>query len=164
MSYLDYREYVYYYKTVVVVMVASLFDIELSYNLGKILKLIVEFMGIKYFAFKNDWSSTKGLQRQLFFFIILQILLLLLNYVIPGGGYWNLLKKRLGSPVEGKVKYILSYLGYKNSITRYLTNKTTGKLDIGSITENILLLGYDFLKISIFSFPVYRNIIFTPNV
>jgi hypothetical protein len=162
-SWFDYKEYVYYYKTVLVVMVASLFDIELRYNLGSIMKLIIEFMGVKFFVFNNGRHS-KNLQKEVFFFIILQLLLMVLNLIIPASGYWNLIKKRLNSPIENKLKDILNNVEKDNMIKMYLINKKTGKIDIVTIVDKLLLFIYDFLKISIISFPVYRYIIFAPVV
>lgn len=162
-SWFDYKEYVYYYKTVLVVMVASLFDIELKYNFGTIMKLIVEFMGIKFFVFNNGWNS-KNLQKEVFFFIILQLLLIVLNLIIPASGYWNLIKKRLDSPVENKLKGVLNNFEKDSSVNTYLINKKTGKIDIDIIVKKLLILIYDFLKISVISFPACRYIIFTPLV
>ena len=59
-SWLDYKEYLYYYYTVIVIMIASLFDIALKNNIGILLKIIVEFVGIKYFVFNNNWNNTKN--------------------------------------------------------------------------------------------------------
>ena len=162
-SWLDYKEYIYYYKTVIVVMVASFFDIELKYNLGTMLKLVIEFIGVKFFVFNNGWHS-KNLQKEVFFFIILQLFLTILNLLIPNSGYWNLIKKRLNSPVENKLKSILNNVEKDNIVKTYLINKKTGKIDISVIVNNLLIFIYDFLKISVISFPVYRYIIFTPLV
>ena len=162
-SWFDYKEYVYYYKTVLVVMVASLFDIEFKYNLTTVLKLVIEFIGVKFFVFNNEWHS-KNLQKEVFFLIILQLLLIVLNSLIPNSGYWNLIKKRLGSPVENKLRGILNNVEKDNIVKTYLINKKTGKIDISMIVNHLLIFIYDFLKTSVISFPVYRYIIFSPLV
>jgi hypothetical protein len=70
----------------------------------------------------------------------------------------------LDSPVENKLRSILNNVEKDNIVKTYLINKKTGKIDISVIANHLLIFIYDFLKISVISFPVYRYIIFTPNV
>ena len=159
-SWLDYKEYSYYYYTVIVIMIASLFDIALKNNIGILLKIIVEFVGIKYFVFNNNWNSTKNLPREVFLFLLLQIALMILNLIIPNWGYWNLIKKKTNSPVENKVHDVLGII-FKGNIEKYLVDKKTGEIDIPAMMKHILIFLYDFLKISVLSYPVSRYLIFT---
>jgi len=63
-SWLDYREYLYYYKIILVVLLGTIIERKIDYDiLGYLIRSIIEFIGIKYWVFKNDWNNKKGLKK-----------------------------------------------------------------------------------------------------
>jgi len=144
-AWLDYKEYVYYYNTVLVVVVASLFDV------NPIIKLLIEFAGVKYFVFNNKWNVVKNLGRELFLFVMLALVLIILNMFLPKWGHWNIINERLD--IKKKVKNILT--ANDTRVKKYFAGP-------GLLAENIFKIGYKFLTLSVVSYPVYRYVIFTP--
>ena len=58
-SWLDYKEYLYYYKSVLVILVSVILESNIKNMIGTIIGGLFQFMGIKYWVFKNEWKDKK---------------------------------------------------------------------------------------------------------
>ena len=161
-SWLDYREYLYYYKIILVVIIGFIFEENVNkllllkenrINLGYLVRIIVEFIGIKYWVFKNNWNENKNLKREIFLFLVLKSYLYLLN---PLFEKLNKLYKNIS--IKGNTKNLInkSIKKLKNYVKYDLKMKDT-------IAGELLKLLYIFLTTSVIAYPFYRYIIFTPN-
>tara|TARA_A100001234_G_scaffold58915_1_gene50670 strand:- start:70 stop:579 length:510 start_codon:yes stop_codon:yes gene_type:complete len=161
-SWLDYREYLYYYKIILVVIIGFIFEENVNkllllkenrINLGYLVRIIVEFIGIKYWVFKNNWNENKNLKREIFLFLVLKSYLYLLN---PLFEKLNKLYKNIS--IKGNTKNLInkSIKKLKNYVKYDLKMKDT-------IAGELLKLLYIFLTTSVIAYPFYRYVIFTPN-
>ena len=161
-SWLDYREYLYYYKIILVVIIGFIFEENVNkllllkenrINLGYLVRISVEFIGIKYWVFKNNWNENKNLKREIFLFLVLKSYLYLLN------------------PLFEKLNKLYKNISIKGN-TKNLINKSIKKLKIyvkydlkmkDTIAGELLKLLYIFLTTTVIAYPFYRYIIFSPN-
>ena len=161
-SWLDYREYLYYYKIILVVIIGFIFEENVNkllllkenrINLGYLVRIIVEFIGIKYWVFKNNWNENKNLKREIFLFLILKSYLYLMK---PLFEKLNKLYKNIS--IKGNTKNLInkSIKKLKNYVKYDLKMKDT-------IAGELLKLLYIFLTTSVIAYPFYRYVIFTPN-
>ena len=83
------KEFVYYYKAVIVSVLASLTDMfimfelskanwreELALGLSSFAGIIIQFFGQKYWTFKSETKSYKALIRQVLLFFGIELVLL----------------------------------------------------------------------------------------
>tara|TARA_B100000035_G_scaffold1810_2_gene1555 strand:+ start:1508 stop:2017 length:510 start_codon:yes stop_codon:yes gene_type:complete len=161
-SWLDYREYLYYYKIILVVIIGFIFEENVNkllllkenrINLGYLVRISVEFIGIKYWVFKNNWNENKNLKREIFLFLVLKSYLYLLN---PLFEKLNKLYKNIS--IKGNTKNLInkSIKKLKNYVKYDLKMKDT-------IAGELLKLLYIFLTTTVIAYPFYRYIIFSPN-
>ena len=161
-SWLDYREYLYYYKIILVVIIGFIFEENINkllsskenvINLGYLSRISLEFIGIKYWVFKNNWNEHKNLKREIFLFLILK-------------SYLYLMK-----PLFEKLNKMYKKISIKGN-TKNLIEKSIKKLKIfvkyelkmkDTIVGELLRLIYVFLTTSVIAYPFYRYIIFSPN-
>ena len=161
-SWLDYREYLYYYKIILVVIIGFIFEENVNkllllkenrINLGYLVRISVEFIGIKYWVFKNNWNENKNLKREIFLFLVLKSYLYLLN------------------PLFEKLNKLYKNISIKGN-TKNLINKSIKKLKIyvkydlkmkDTIAGELLKLLYIFLTTTVIAYPFYRYVIFSPN-
>ena len=155
-SWLDYREYLYYYKIILVVIVGFIFEENINKllllkenGIGYLSRISLEFIGIKYWAFKNNWTENKKIKREIFLFLVLK-------------SYLYLMK-----PLFEKLNNL-----YKNISIKVNTKSLIEKLKIyvkhdlkmkDTIVGELLKLIYVFLTTSLIAYPFYRYIIFNPN-
>ena len=161
-SWLDYREYLYYYKIILVVIIGFIFEENVNkllllkenrINLGYLVRIIVEFIGIKYWVFKNNWNENKNLKREIFLFLILKSYLYLMK---PLFEKLNKLYKNIS--IKGNTKNLI------NKSTKKLKNYVKYDLKMkDTIVGELLKLLYIFLTTSVIAYPFYRYVIFTPN-
>tara|TARA_Y100000389_G_scaffold54333_1_gene50188 strand:+ start:943 stop:1452 length:510 start_codon:yes stop_codon:yes gene_type:complete len=159
---LDYREYLYYYKIILVVIVGFIFEENINkllllkengINFGYLLRISFEFIGIKYWVFKNNWSENKNIKKEIFLFLVLKSYLYLMK---PLFKELNKLYKKIS--IKGNTKNLI-----ENSIKR-LKNYVKYELKMkDTIVGELLKLIYIFLTTSVIAYPFYRYIIFTPN-
>lgn len=159
---LDYREYLYYYKIILVVIIGFIFEENVNkllllkenvINLGYLLRISLEFIGIKYWVFKNNWNEHKNLKREIFLFLILKSYLYLMK---PLFKELNKLYKKISikgntkNLIEKSIKKLKTFVKYK------LKMKDT-------IVGELLKLIYVFMTTSVIAYPFYRYMIFSPN-
>ena len=161
-SWLDYREYLYYYKIILVVIIGFIFEENVNkllllkenvINLGYLLRISLEFIGIKYWVFKNNWNEHKNLKREIFLFLILKSYLYLMK---PLFKELNKLYKKIS--IKGNTKNLIekSIKKLKIFVKYELKMKDT-------IVGELLRLIYVFLTTSVIAYPFYRYMIFSPN-
>ena len=161
-SWLDYREYLYYYKIILVVIVGFIFEENINkllllkengINFGYLSRISLEFVGIKYWVFKNNWNENKNIKKEIFLFLVLKSYLYLMK---PLFKELNKLYKKIS--IKGNTKNLI-----ENSIKR-LKNYVKYELKMkDTIVGELLKLIYIFLTTSVIAYPFYRYIIFTPN-
>ena len=161
-SWLDYREYLYYYKIILVVIIGFIFEKNINkllslkenvINLGYLSRISLEFIGIKYWVFKNNWNEHKNLKREIFLFLILKSYLYLMK---PLFEKLNKMYKKMS--IKGNTKSLIekSIKKLKTFVKHELKMKDT-------IVGELLRLIYVFLTTSVIAYPFYRYIIFSPN-
>ena len=158
-SWLDYREYFYYYKIILVVIVGFIFEENINkllllkengINLGYLSRISLEFVGIKYWVFK---TKNKDIKREIFLFLVLKSYLYLMK---PLFEKLNEMYKKISikgntkSLIEKSIKKLKIYVKYE------LKMKDT-------IIGELLKIIYIFLTTSVIAYPFYRYIIFSPN-
>lgn len=159
-GWLDYREYLYYYKIILLIFIVLIIEKSINnalnnnkLNIGYLIRLVLEFMGIKYWVFKNKWSERKYLKKEIILFLLLKLLLYVMKPL------FNMLKdvyKKLSLTSKTK-KLITNIVGKIKKYTKYEMNMENTM--IGKILEII----YIFLTTSVVAYPIYRYVIFSPN-
>ena len=161
-SWLDYREYLYYYKIILVVIIGFIFEENINkllsskenvINLGYLSRISLEFIGIKYWVFKNNWNEHKNLKREIFLYLILKSYLYLMK---PLFEKLNKMYKKMS--IKGNTKSLIEKLikKLKTFVKHELKMKDT-------IVGELLKLIYVFMTTSVIAYPFYRYIIFSPN-
>ena len=157
------KEFVYYYKAVIVSVLASLTDMfimfelskanwkeELALGLSSFAGIIIQFFGQKYWTFKSETKSYKALIRQVLLFFGIELVLL---------GLVILIFKEIYPSVEYKIEKL--DIRYKDGfITKYLVEEKDKKLmlnDRGKIVvKNVIV----FCVFNLLSYPLWRYVIF----
>ena len=157
------REFVYYYKAVIVSIIASLTDMfimfelsklkwkeELALGLSSFAGIIIQFFGQKFWTFKNQTKSYKELIRQVLLFFGIELLLLGLVILIFKGIYPS---------VEAKIEEL--DIKYKDGfITKYLVEEKDKKLVLNErgkiVVKNVIV----FCVFNLLSYPLWRYVIF----
>ena len=157
------REFVYYYKAVIVSVVASLTDMfimfelsklkwkeELALGLSSFAGIIIQFFGQKYWTFKSQTKSYDALIRQVLLFFGVEFALLAMVIIIFKGVY----KK-----VEAQVETL--DLKYKDGfITRYLVDEKDKKLILNERGKIVVKNAIVFCVFNLISYPIWRYVIF----
>ena len=157
------REFVYYYKAVIVSIFASLTDMfimfelskanwqeELALGLSSFAGIIIQFFGQKYWTFKSQTKSYDELIRQVLLFFSVEFALLALVIFIFKGVY-----HRIESQVENLD------LKYKDGfITKYLVDEKDKKLVLNEKGKIVVKNAIVFLVFNLISYPIWRYVIF----
>ena len=157
------REFVYYYKAVIVSIFASLTDMfimfelskanwqeELALGLSSFAGIIIQFFGQKYWTFKSQTKSYDELIRQVLLFFSVEFALLALVIFIFKGVY-----HRIESQVENLD------LKYKDGfITKYLVDEKDKKLVLNEKGKIIVKNAIVFCVFNLISYPIWRYVIF----
>lgn len=157
-SWLDYREYLYYYKIILVVIVGFIFEENINKllllkenGIGYLSRISLEFVGIKYWVFKNNWTENKNIKKEIFLFFVLKSYLMKPLFEKLNEIYKKIpIKGNAKSLIEKSIKKLKIYVKYE------LKMKDT-------IAGELLKLIYVFLTTSVIAYPFYRYIIFSPN-
>ena len=157
------REFVYYYKAVIVSVIASLTDMfimfelsklkwkeELALGLSSFAGIIIQFFGQKYWTFKSQTKSYDALIRQVLLFFGVELFLLGMVIFIFKGVYHK---------VEAQVETL--DLKYKDGfITKYLVDEKDEKLILNErgkiVVKNVIV----FCVFNLISYPIWRYVIF----
>tara|TARA_B000000477_G_C6007646_1_gene191871 strand:- start:124 stop:609 length:486 start_codon:yes stop_codon:yes gene_type:complete len=157
------KEFVYYYKAIIVSVIASLTDMfimfelsktnwkeELALGLSSFAGIIIQFFGQKFWTFKNQTKSYKALIRQVLLFFGIELVLLGLVILIFKGIYPS---------VEAKIEEL--DIKYKDGfITKYLVEEKDKKLMLNErgkiVVKNVIV----FCVFNLLSYPLWRYVIF----
>ena len=157
------REFVFYYKAVIVSIFASLTDMfimfelskanwqeELALGLSSFAGIIIQFFGQKYWTFKSQTKSYDELIRQVLLFFSVEFALLALVIFIFKGVY-----HRIESQVENLD------LKYKDGfITKYLVDEKDKKLVLNEKGKIVVKNAIVFCVFNLISYPIWRYVIF----
>ncbi len=157
------KEFVYYYKVIIVSAIASLTDMfimfelskanwkeELALGLSSFAGIIIQFFGQKYWTFKSQTKNYEGLARQVLLFFGVEITLLLLVIVIF---------KNVYNKVEEQIEKL--DLKYKDGfITKYLVYEKDKKLVLNEKGKIVVKNAIVFLVFNLISYPIWRYVIF----
>ena len=157
------KEFVYYYKAVIVSVLASLTDMfimfelskanwreELALGLSSFAGIIIQFFGQKFWTFKNQTKSYKALIWQVLLFFGIELVLLGVVILIFKGVY---------SSVESQIEKL--DIKYKDGfITKYLVEEKDKKLILNErgkiVVKNVIV----FFVFNLLSYPLWRYVIF----
>lgn len=157
------KEFVYYYKAIIVSVIASLTDMfimfelskanwkeELALGLSSFAGIIIQFFGQKYWTFKSQTKNYEALARQVLLFFGVEITLLLLVIVIF---------KNVYNKVEEQIEKL--DLKYKDGfITKYLVYEKDKKLVLNEKGKIVVKNAIVFLVFNLISYPIWRYVIF----
>ena len=157
------REFVFYYKAVIVSIFASLTDMfimfelskanwqeELALGLSSFAGIIIQFFGQKYWTFKSQTKSYDELIRQVLLFFSVEFALLALVIFIFKGVYHR---------VESQVENL--DLKYKDGfITKYLVDEKDKKLVLNEKGKIVVKNAIVFCVFNLISYPIWRYVIF----
>lgn len=157
------KEFIYYYKAVIVSIIASLTDMfimfelsklkwkeELALGLSSFAGIIIQFFGQKYWTFKSQTKSYEALVRQVLLFFGVELSLLLLVIVIF---------KNVYDKVEKQIEKL--DLKYKDGfITKYLVYEKDKKLVLNERGKIVIKNAIVFLVFNLISYPIWRYVIF----
>ena len=157
------REFVYYYKAVIVSIIASLTDMfimfelsrlkwkeELSLGLSSFAGIIIQFFGQKYWTFKSQTKSYDALVRQVLLFFGVELFLLGMVIIIFKGVYDKL---------EAQIETL--DLKYKDGfITKYLVDEKDKKLILNERGKIVVKNAIVFCVFNLISYPIWRYVIF----
>lgn len=157
------KEFVYYYKAVIVSVIASLTDMfimfelskanwkeELALGLSSFAGIIIQFFGQKYWTFKSQTKNYEALIRQVLLFFGVELSLLLLVIVIF---------KNVYNKVEKQIEKL--DLKYKDGfITKYLVYEQDKKLVLNERGKIVVKNAIVFLVFNLISYPIWRYVIF----
>ena len=157
------KEFIYYYKAVIVSIIASLTDMfimfelskanwkeELALGLSSFAGIIIQFFGQKYWTFKSETKSYKALIRQVLLFFGIELVLL---------GLVILIFKEIYPSVEYNIEKL--DITYKDGfITKYLVEEKDKKLRLNNqgkiVVKNVIV----FCVFNLLSYPLWRYVIF----
>ena len=157
------KEFVYYYKAIIVSVIASLTDMfimfelskanwkeELALGLSSFAGIIIQFFGQKYWTFKSQTKNYEALIRQVLLFFGVELSLLLLVIVIF---------KNVYNKVEKQIEKL--DLKYKDGfITKYLVYEKDKKLVLNERGKIVVKNAIVFLVFNLISYPIWRYVIF----
>ena len=157
------KEFVYYYKAVIVSVIASLSDMfimfelskanwkeELALGLSSFAGIIIQFFGQKYWTFKSQTKNYEALIKQVLLFFGVELSLLLLVIVIFKNVYYKVEKLIAKLDLKYKDGFITKYLVYEQDKKLVLNER--GKI----VVKNAIV----FLVFNLISYPIWRYVIF----
>jgi len=157
------EELIYYYKAVIVSILASLTDMfimfelskanwrdELALGLSSFAGIIIQFFGQKLWTFKNQTKSYKSLIWQVLLFFGIELVLLGLVILIFKGVYPS---------IESKIEKL--DIKYKDGfITKYLVEEKAKKLMLNDRGKIVVKNAIVFCVFNLLSYPLWRYVIF----
>tara|TARA_B100000963_G_scaffold330287_1_gene320272 strand:+ start:2905 stop:3390 length:486 start_codon:yes stop_codon:yes gene_type:complete len=157
------QEFIYYYKAIIVSVIASLTDMfimfelskanwkeELALGLSSFAGIIIQFFGQKYWTFKSQTKNYKALVRQVLLFFGVELTLLGLVIIIF---------KNVYDKVEEQIEKL--DLKYKDGfITKYLVYEKDKKLVLNEKGKIVVKNAIVFLVFNLISYPIWRYVIF----
>jgi putative flippase GtrA len=157
------QEFIYYYKAIIVSVIASLSDMfimfelskanwkeELALGLSSFAGIIIQFFGQKYWTFKSQTKNYKALVRQVLLFFGVELTLLGLVIIIF---------KNVYDKVEEQIEKL--DLKYKDGfITKYLVYEKDKKLVLNEKGKIVVKNAIVFLVFNLISYPIWRYVIF----
>ena len=157
------QEFIYYYKAIIVSVIASLSDMfimfelskanwkeELALGLSSFAGIIIQFFGQKYWTFKSQTKNYKALVRQVLLFFGVELTLLGLVIIIF---------KNVYNKVEEQIEKL--DLKYKDGfITKYLVYEKDKKLVLNEKGKIVVKNAIVFLVFNLISYPIWRYVIF----
>ena len=157
------EELIYYYKAVIVSILASLTDMfimfelskanwrdELALGLSSFAGIIIQFFGQKLWTFKNQTKSYKSLIWQVLLFFGIELVLLGLVILIFKGVYPS---------IEYKIEKL--DIKYKDGfITKYLVEEKAKKLMLNDRGKIVVKNAIVFCVFNLLSYPLWRYVIF----
>lgn len=160
---MNFKEFVYYYKAVIVSIIASLTDMfimfelskakwkeELALGLSSFAGIIIQFFGQKYWTFKSQTKSYDALIRQVLLFFGIEFTILALVIVV----FKNIYEK-----LEKRVESL--DLKYKDGfITKYFLDEKDKKLILNERGKIVLKNAIVFCVFNLISYPIWRYVIF----
>lgn len=160
---MNFKEFVYYYKAVIVSIIASLTDMFIMFELSKakwkeelalgfssFAGIIIQFFGQKYWTFKSQTKSYDALIRQVLLFFGIEFTILALVIVV----FKNIYEK-----LEKRVESL--DLKYKDGfITKYFLDEKDKKLILNERGKIVLKNAIVFCVFNLISYPIWRYVIF----
>ena len=157
------QEFIYYYKAIIVSVIASLTDMfimfelskanwkeELALGLSSFAGIIIQFFGQKYWTFKSQTKNYKALVRQVLLFFGVELTLLGLVIIIFKNVYYKVEEQIEKLDLKYKDGFITKYLVYEKDKKLVLNEK--GKI----VVKNAIV----FLVFNLISYPIWRYVIF----
>ena len=130
------QEFIYYYKAIIVSVIASLTDMfimfelskanwkeELALGLSSFAGIIIQFFGQKYWTFKSQTKNYKALVRQVLLFFGVELTLLCLVIIIFKNVYDKVEKQIEKLDLKYKDGFITKYLVYEKDKKLVLNEK-----------------------------------------
>jgi putative flippase GtrA len=162
---MGYKEFWWYYKAVLVSIVASLSDMIIMYILTKENKLnakiivglssfvglVIQFFGQKFWTFKNKTNSSNELLRQVLLFFGLELFIIVCVMFTY---------EKLYDPIANKIKKSVENKS-ETKATKLLFNRINGEIELTTIFKIALKSGITFVTFNVISYPLWRYFIFT---
>jgi len=162
---MGYKEFWWYYKAVLVSIVASLSDMIIMYILTKENKLnakiivglssfvglVIQFFGQKLWTFKNKTNSSNELLRQVLLFFGLELFIIVCVMFTY---------EKLYDPIANKIKKSVENKS-ETKATKLLFNRINGEIELTTIFKIALKSGITFVTFNVISYPLWRYFIFT---
>jgi putative flippase GtrA len=162
---MGYKEFWWYYKAVLVSIVASLSDMIIMYILTKENKLnakiivglssfvglVIQFFGQKLWTFKNKTNSSNELLRQVLLFFGLELFIIVCVMFTY---------EKLYDPIANKIKKSVENKS-ETKATKLLFNRINGEIELTTIFKIALKSGITFVTFNVISYPLWRYVIFT---
>ena len=157
------QEFIYYYKAIIVSVIASLTDMfimfelskanwkeELALGLSSFAGIIIQFFGQKYWTFRSQTKNYNELVRQVLLFFGVELTLLGLVIIIFKNVYDKVEEQIEKLDLKYKDRFITKYLVYEKDKKLVLNEK--GKI----VVKNAIV----FLVFNLISYPIWRYVIF----
>ena len=162
---MNYREFILYYKAIIVSVIASLVDMSMMYYLNKNSKLkeglilglssfsglVIQFFGQKFWTFKNESKTQKELLKQVGLFFGIEIVIIACVVLIY---------KELYGIIERRIKKLYKNHIPKLSILNYLIKKEKNTVELTTLGKIGLKSAIVFSTFNLISYPIWRFIIF----
>ena len=160
---MNYKEFLVYYRSLIVGAIASTVDISTLYGLSNtnipenyvllissLGGILIQFFGQKYWAFRNNSDDTATLVKQVLKFFVLEISLIFLIIYI-----FDKIQKKIQTIVN---KYPSSIT--KGTITKYLFKLDNNEVILTPLSNTILKTVLVFILFNLISYPLWKYVIF----
>lgn len=162
---IDYKNFFLYYRAIIVAIVATVIDMSLMFTLSletslndsvvlgisSFVGMIIQFVGQKYWTFKDTVSEQNELIKQIVMFFALEITLIMVVIMI-----YNMIIDK----IEDGIKHLpKSYSDGKMS-RNFVEKKENGELELTVVGKMILKSLIVFVGFNLVSFPMWKFFIF----